>query len=340
MKHKLLLLFLISILFPSVAFSKTISSAPAEVIRLPENEQFAMKEAFINRDWESVQLITSKYGTFAVYDAQKIQDFLTQYDQCRRQPDPPLSCYSKVQDKWNNLPRTTVLGTPTADFLNTLNEIFLDDVNRAIQREKNKKDEEIKKSQMEKELSEGERKKGLAAEEAERFRQRQQEEHALKQSEEQRQRNADKCAKIDGQTPEETKVFSKVTDGERFNSLVIDYLIMKSKQKPLPPECGLPHVVEAEKIPYDYRGKPVQAYGKIIELQVDKRDLAGSNEFVAGGMIQWENHLTYFFTPGRAAGFKPGDYVFIEGYFAQMYSDQKNTGDHVAAPVVVGRLRK
>src|SRR5581483_3949034 len=344
MKQPLLLIVSISALVasisPSTAFSKTISSAPAEMIKMSEDEQFAIKEAFINRDWQSVQMIASKSGTFAVYDARKIQDFLSQYDQCRRQPENPLSCYLKARDKWNNLPGTTVLGIPTADFLNRLNPIFIDDYTQAVQDQNQQKKEEGKKDRMEKEPLEEERRKKSASEEAERFRHRREEEHAPKAPEGQEQIDAAPCLKVEGQTAEEMKIVNKVEDGEQFNSLVINYLIMKVKQKPPPSECDLPDAVQAGKSPANHRGKPVRSYGKLIALQVEKRDLAGSNESVSSGMIQRENGVTYFFSPGRAPGFHQGDDVFIEGYFAQNYSYQNKTGDQVTAPVVIGRLKK
>src|SRR5581483_10250565 len=137
MKQPLLLILsifaLVASIAPSTAFSKTFSSAPAEIIKMSEDEQFAIKEAFINRDWQSVQMIASKSGTFAVYDARKIQDFLSQYDQCRRQPENLLSCYLKARNNGNHLPCTTVLGIPTADFLNQLNQLFIDVYTQAVQ---------------------------------------------------------------------------------------------------------------------------------------------------------------------------------------------------------------
>jgi len=199
MKHKLLLIFLLSVFSPSHAFSEKISSAPPEIIKMPENDQFAIKEAFIDRDWQSVQMFASRSGTFAVYDAQKIRDFLIQYDQCHKEPESPPSCYSKVGNKWNDLPHTTVLGVPTANFLNTLHQIFIDDFNKTIQREKQKKEKRSEIDQPDqKHPEEGEGRKP-ASEEAERFRRRQEEEHALKTSEAHRLRNA-ACSKIAGQT--------------------------------------------------------------------------------------------------------------------------------------------
>lgn len=340
MKHKLLLIFLMSLFSPSLVLSEKIASAPSEIIKMPENDQFAIKEALIDRDWQSVQMFASKSGTFAIYDAQKIRDFLIQYDQCHKEPESPPSCYSKVQNKWNDLPDTTVLGVPTANFLNTLHQIFIDDFNKAIQREKQKKEKESEKGQPDQKHPEGGEEEKPASEAAERFRRRQEEEHALKTSEAHRQRNAAACSKIAGQTAEETKIVGKVTDGKELNSLVIGYLIMKSKQKPPAPECDLPHVLEAAQSPSYYRGRPVEAYGKIIGLQIEKRELAGSNEYIAAGIIEWENNPTYFFSPGKAPGFNKGDYIFIEGYFVQNYSYETKTGGRVTVPVIAGRLRK
>jgi len=84
----------------------------------------------------------------------------------------------------------------------------------------------------------------------------------------------------------------------------------------------------------------VEAYGKIMELQIEKRELAGSNEYVANGIIEWENNPTYFFSPGKAPGFNKGDDIFIEGYFVQNYSYDNKTGGQITAPVIAGRLRK
>lgn len=137
---------------------------------------------------------------------------------------------------------------------------------------------------------------------------------------------------------EETAFWDSVEDGQELNMLHIIYAISKVAGEPKPKgSCSHPSVIQAKKIPSDYRGKKVCSHGKVVQISTEKIQTDGELKYVTHGIISTNRgDATMFYIPGKAEGYFERTRMRIIGYFIQNYTYQTNLGFFNTAPIIVG----